>query len=163
MAPWYEPSSKTCYASKMALLKMEKEKDSNKYDEEMMNHIKELFPAKQLSLENEEVLEGHTYEESYQEDIDDVSRARNPDKTFDEDKVLIPDLPLDEDIQAIVSPTDQEENIVSGDPFEYLDNILFHDLGSEEVLEEKLDMIDPLEEKRTHNYALRIKPLVMKR
>jgi hypothetical protein len=126
---------------------MEKEKDSNKDDEEMMNHIKELFPAKQLSLENEEVLEGHTYEESYQEDIDDVSRARNPDKTFDEDNVLIPDLPLDEDIQAIVSPTDQEENIVSGDPFEYLDNILFHDLGSEEVLEEKLDMIDPLEEK----------------
>jgi hypothetical protein len=145
MAPWYEPSSRTCYASKMALLKMEKEKDSNKDDEEMMNHIKELFPAKQLSLENEEVLEGHTYEESYQEDLDD--RVRNPDKTFDEDKVLIPYLPLDEDIKAIVSPTDQEDNIVSGDPFEDLDDILFHDLGSEEVLEEKLDMIDPLEEK----------------
>ena len=142
---------------------MEKEKDSNKYDEEMMNHIKELFPAKQLSLENEEVLEGHTYEESYQEDIDDVSRARNLDKKFDEDNMLILDLPLDEDIQAIVSLTDQEENIVSGDPFEDLDDILFHDLGSEEVLEEKMDMTDPLEEKQTHNYALRIKPLVMKK
>jgi hypothetical protein len=52
---------------------------------------------------------------------------------------------------------------MSCDPFEDLDDTLFHDLGNEEVLEETLDMIDHLEEKRTKNYALRIKPLVMKR
>jgi two-component sensor histidine kinase len=78
MAPWDEPSSRTCYASKMALLQMEKEKDANKVVEEMMNRIKELFPAKELALENEEVLEGQTYEESYQEDPDEFSHVEDP-------------------------------------------------------------------------------------
>jgi hypothetical protein len=53
MAPWDEPSSRTCYDSKMAFLQMEKEKVANKAAKEMMNHIKELFP----SLDDEEVLE----------------------------------------------------------------------------------------------------------
>jgi hypothetical protein len=56
----------------------------------------------------------------------------------------------------------QEENMMSCDPFKDIDDNLFHDLGSEEVSKETLDMIDPLEEKRAKNYALRIKPLVMK-
>ena len=51
MAPWDEPPSKSCYASKKELLQMEKEKDANKVVEEMMNHIRELFPA----LDDEEV------------------------------------------------------------------------------------------------------------
>jgi hypothetical protein len=49
------------------------------------------------------------------------------------------------------------------DPFEDLDDALFHDLKSEEVSEETLDMTDPPEEKQANNYALIIKPLVMKR
>jgi len=52
---------------------------------------------------------------------------------------------------------------MSYDPFEDLDDTLFHDLRSEEVSKETLDMIDPIEEKWAKNYALRIKPLVMKR
>jgi hypothetical protein len=89
MAPWDEPSSRTCYASKRELLQMEKEKDANKVVEEMMNHIKELFPSKELALEDEEVLEEHTYEESYQEDPDEFSHVEDLDDTFDEDEVLI--------------------------------------------------------------------------
>ena len=53
MAPWDEPSSRTCYASKKALLQMEKEKVANKATKKMMNRIKELFPAKELALEDE--------------------------------------------------------------------------------------------------------------
>jgi hypothetical protein len=34
---------------------------------------------------------------------------------------------------------------MSCDPFEDLDDTLFHDFGSEEVLEETLDMTDPLQ------------------
>jgi hypothetical protein len=41
MAPWDEPSSRTCYHSKMAFLQMEKENAAKK----MMNHIRELFPS----------------------------------------------------------------------------------------------------------------------
>jgi hypothetical protein len=62
MAPWDELSSRTWYASKRELLQMEKEKATNKVVDEMMNHIKELFLPKELELENEEVLEGQTYE-----------------------------------------------------------------------------------------------------
>jgi hypothetical protein len=40
---------------------MVKEKNANKVDEEMMNRIKELFPTKELALEDEEVLEEQTY------------------------------------------------------------------------------------------------------
>jgi hypothetical protein len=46
MAPWDEPSSRTCYASKRELLQMEMEKDANKVVEKRMNHIKYLFPSK---------------------------------------------------------------------------------------------------------------------
>jgi hypothetical protein len=53
--------------------------------------------------------------------------------------------------------------MMSGGPLEDIDDTFFHDLESEEVLEETLDTIDPLEEKKTKNYVLRIKPLVMKR
>jgi hypothetical protein len=85
------------------------------------------------------VLEGQIYEESYQEDPDEVSHVEDPDETFDEDEVLISSLPLDEDIQASAPPAHQEENMMSCDPFEDLDDTLFHDFGSEEVLEEPLD------------------------
>jgi hypothetical protein len=118
MAPWDEPPFINCYASKKELLQMEKEKDANKVVEEMMNHIRELFPT----LDDEEVFEEQTYEESH-----------------------------------------QEENTMSCETFEDLDDSLFHDLENEEVSEETLDMTDPLEEKKANKYALRIKPLVMKK
>jgi hypothetical protein len=53
MAPRDEPPFINCYASKKELLQMEKEKDANKDADEMMNHIRELFP----SLDDEEVFE----------------------------------------------------------------------------------------------------------
>jgi hypothetical protein len=114
------------------------------------NHIKELFQksVKELALEDEEVLEGQIYEESYQEDPDEFSHVEDPDKTFDEDEVLISSLPFDEDIQASVPPAHQEENMMSCDPFEDLDDTLFHDFGSEEVLEETLDATDPFEKRK---------------
>jgi hypothetical protein len=98
--------------------KWKRKKVANKSVEEMMNHIRELFPA----LDDEEVFEEQTYEESH-----------------------------------------QEENTMSCDPFKDFDDALFHDLESEEVSKETLYMIDPIEEKQANNYALRIKPLVMKR
>jgi hypothetical protein len=52
---------------------------------------------------------------------------------------------------------------MSCDPFEDLDDALFHDLESEKVSEETLDMTYPLEEKKAKIHALKIKPLVMKR
>ena len=116
MTPWDEPPSRNCYATKKELLKMEK--DANKAAKEMMNLRRELFH----SLDDEEVFEEQTYEESH-----------------------------------------QEENTMSCDPFEDLDDALFHDLESEELLKETLDMTDLLQEKQVKNYALRIKPLVMKR
>jgi hypothetical protein len=103
MAPWDEPSSRTCYDSKMAFLQMEKEKVANKAAKEMMNRIKELFP----SLDDEDL-----------------------DETFDEEKVIISALPFDEDIQAFVPPAHREENMMSCNPFEDLDDTLFRDFGN---------------------------------
>jgi hypothetical protein len=40
MAPWDEPPSRNCYASKKELLQMEKENAANKAVEEMMNLIR---------------------------------------------------------------------------------------------------------------------------
>ena len=45
-------------ASWKEILQIEKENDANKATEEMMNHIRELFPA----LDDEEVFEEKTYE-----------------------------------------------------------------------------------------------------
>jgi hypothetical protein len=113
--------------------------------------------------EDEEKLEGRIYEESYQEDPDEFSDVEYPDETFDEDEVLISALPFDEDIQASILPAHQEENMMSCNPFEDLDDTLFHDFGTEEVLEEPLDATGPFGENQTKRSILRIKPLVMKR
>jgi hypothetical protein len=67
------------------------------------------------------------------------------------------------DDEEVFEEQTYEENTMSCDPFEDLDDTLFHDLESKEVSEETFDMIDPLEEKQAKNYALIIKPLVMKR
>jgi hypothetical protein len=77
--------------------------------------------------------------------------------------VFISSLPLDEDIHASAPPTHQEENMMICDPFEDLDDALFHDFGSKEVLEEPLDATCPFEKRKTKHYVLRINPLAMKR
>jgi hypothetical protein len=77
--------------------------------------------------------------------------------------VLISSLPFDEDIQAFVPPAHQEDNMMSCNPFENLDDTLFHDFRREEVLEEPLDATDPFEKRQTKHSALRIKSRVMKR
>jgi hypothetical protein len=94
-------------------------------------------------------------EEKLEEDPDEVSHVEDLDKTFDEDEVLISALPLDEDIQASAPPAHQEENMMSCDPFEDINDTLFHDFGSEEVLEDPLDATDPFE--RKENKAICIK------
>jgi hypothetical protein len=84
MTPLDEPSARTRYASKITLLQMEKEKAADK----MMNRIRQLFPAKELDLEKEEVVEGQTYDESYQEDPDKSSHVEDLDDTFNKDEAL---------------------------------------------------------------------------
>jgi hypothetical protein len=51
--------------------------------------------------------------------------------------------PFDEAIQASILPVYEEENVVSYTPFQVFDVSLFHDLESEEVIEEPLDALDP--------------------
>jgi hypothetical protein len=63
---------------------------------------------------------------------------------LNEDKVLVSSLPFDEDIQASFPHAHQEENMMNCDPFEDLDDALFHDFGSKEVLEDPLDTTNPL-------------------
>jgi hypothetical protein len=99
------------------------------------------------------------YMKKVTKNIDD----EDPDETFDEEEVLISSLPFDEDIQAFVPPAHQEENMMSCNPFEDLDDTLFCDFGSEEVLEEPLDATYLSEKRHTKHSALRIKPRVMKR
>jgi hypothetical protein len=115
---------------------MKKEKAANKFVEELMNCVKELFQksVKELALEDGEVIEGKIYEESYQEDLNEFSHVEDLNKSVDEDEVLISSLPLDEDIQASTPRAHQEENMMSRDPFKDLDDALFHDFGNEEVL-----------------------------
>jgi hypothetical protein len=57
----------------------------------------------------------------------------------------------------------QEENIISDNPFEDIDDTLFHDFGSEEVLEEPLDETNLSGKRHMKHSELRIKPCVMKR
>ena len=82
---------------------------------------------------------------------------------FDEDEVFISSLPIDENIHAFTPPAHQEENMMSRDPFEELDDALFHDSGSEEVLEEPSDTTYPFKKGQTKHFAVRIKPHVMMR
>jgi hypothetical protein len=58
------------------------------------------------------------------------------DETYDEDEVS--SLPLDEDIQTFASPTPQEDNMTSYNPFENFDDALFHDCGNEEKCQKDL-------------------------
>jgi hypothetical protein len=125
-----------------------------------LKHIlcREGFPINDETID-EEVLEEHTHENKLEEDPDE----ENLDETFDEEEVLISTLPFDEDIQAFVPPAHQEENMISDNPFEDLDDALFCDFGSEELLEEPLDATDLSKKGHMKHSALRIKPRVMKR
>jgi hypothetical protein len=120
MAPWNQPRPR--HLSWKEILQMEREKVANEATEELMNQVKEM-------------LEEHAYEESFQEDPDEAYHVEDSEEAFNEDEVLSLNDP-DEDIQAAIPPTHQEENTMSYDPFEDLDDSLFHDPGSEGALEE---------------------------
>jgi hypothetical protein len=64
-------------------------------------------------------------------------------KVSHEDEVLISCPPFDEVIHAFVTPTQEQENMVSYFPFQDFHDALFYDLESEEVLEEPLDVLNP--------------------
>jgi hypothetical protein len=51
--------------------------------------------------------------------------------------------PFYEFIQASILPAHEEENMVSNTPFQDLNDALFYDSESEEVLEEPFDALDP--------------------
>jgi hypothetical protein len=70
------------------------------------------------ALTDEEVLEEHAYEESFQKDPDEAYHVEDSEEEFNEDEVLL----LNEDIQTVIPPTHQEENTMSYDPFEDLDD-----------------------------------------
>jgi hypothetical protein len=53
------------------------------------------------------------------------------DETFNEDEVLVSNLSFYEDIQASVPPVHQEENMMSCNPLEDLDDTSFHYFVSE--------------------------------
>jgi hypothetical protein len=105
------------------------------------------------------VLEEHTHENK----LEEYSDEENMVETFDEEEILISTLPFDEDIHAFVPPTHQEENMISDNPFEYINDTLFYEFGSEELLEEPLDATELSENGHMKHFSLRIKPCVMKR
>jgi hypothetical protein len=92
----------------MAFLQMEKEKVTNKDAKEMMNRIKELFPT----LDNEEVLEEETYEESDQEHLDEFSHDEDPDDAFEKYEALLFSLPPDHDIHATTPLAHENKEMV---------------------------------------------------
>ena len=106
---------------------MEREKSSNKSTEELMNQVKELLheSSEDQALTNEEVLEERAYEESFQEDPDEAYHVEDFEEAFNEYEVLSLNDP-DEDIQDVIPPTHQEENTMSSDPFEDLDDNPLH-------------------------------------
>jgi hypothetical protein len=53
--------------------------------------------------------------------------------------------------------------MMSHDCFEELDDVLFQDSGSEEVLEDPLDTRDPFVKSQTKHFVVRIKPHVILR
>jgi hypothetical protein len=134
MDPWNQP--RPCHPSWKEILQMEREKDV----EELMNQVKELLheSVEDQSLTDEEVLEGHAYEESFQEDLDEAYYVEDSKEAFNEDEVLS----LNEGIQVAIPCRHQEENTMSYDPFEDLDDNLFHDSGSEGALKELSDTVD---------------------
>jgi len=114
----------------------------NKSVEEMMNQVKDLFQesAKEQFLTYEEVLKEHAYQEIFQEYFDEAYYVEDSEEAFNQVEVVSLNDP-DEDIQATIPPTHQEEKIMSYDPFKDLDDSLFHDPVSEGALEYPLDTV----------------------
>jgi quinol monooxygenase YgiN len=106
--------------------------EREKVVEEMIDQVKELLheSVEDQALTDEEVLEEHSYEESFQKYLDEAYHVEDYEEEFNEDEVLL----LNEDIQAAIAPTHQEENTMSYDPFEDLDDNMFHDPESEGAL-----------------------------
>jgi hypothetical protein len=70
---------------------------------------------------------------------DEENLEEDPDETYDEDKVS--SLPLDEDIHPSTPLAHQEENTMSYNPFENVDDALFHDCENEENCQKDLDEV----------------------
>jgi hypothetical protein len=85
--------------------------------------------------DDEDLAEEHIHEERLEGDLDE----EDPVDIYDEDEVF--SLPLDEDIQTFVSPTHQEEKIMSYNPFENFDDALIHDFGNKEKRQKELDEV----------------------
>jgi hypothetical protein len=85
--------------------------------------------------------------EPVEEHFDEAHHVEDPnhEEAPHEDKtsVFSPLSNEDEVIQASIPPAHEEENVVSYTPFQVFDVASFHDLESEEVLEEPLDALDP--------------------
>jgi hypothetical protein len=75
---------------------MEREKYANKAVEELINQVKELLHeyAEDQALTDEEVLEEHAYEESFQKDPDEAYHVEDYEEEFNEDEVLRHRAPL---------------------------------------------------------------------
>jgi hypothetical protein len=133
MAPWNQP--KPLHFSWKEILQIERERAANKVVEGLMNQVKELLHeySEDQALMDEEVIEEHAYEERFQEDLDEAYHVEDSEEAFNEDEVLSLN-DLDEDIQATIPPTHQEENTMSYDPFEDLDDSMFHDPRREGAL-----------------------------
>ena len=98
---------------------MEREKDANESIEEMMNQVKEM-------------LKEHAYEEILQEHPNESYHVEYLEEAFNEDEVISLN-DQDEHIQDVIPPTHKEEKTMSYDPFEDIDENLFHDPRSEEA------------------------------
>jgi hypothetical protein len=75
----------------------------------------------------------------YEEKLEEYLDEEDLDETYDEDEVS--SLPLDEDIQTPASPAHKEDNMMSYNPFENFDDVLFHDCGNEENFQKDLDEV----------------------
>jgi hypothetical protein len=80
-------------------------------------------------------------EENLEEDHDE----EDPYETYDEDEFLISSLPLNKDIQTYASPSHQEDNMMSYNPFENFDDVVFHECGNEESHQKDLDEVSLVE------------------
>jgi hypothetical protein len=75
----------------------------------------------------------------YEENIEEYPDEEDLDETYDENEVFA--LPLDEDIQTSAPPTHQEEDMMSYNPFENFDDVLFHDYGNEDNCQTDIDEV----------------------
>jgi hypothetical protein len=113
---------------------------STKLIEEYLKHYR---PATQNLQDIFQELKDVLCRECFLVDEDEENVEEDLNKTYDEDEIST--FPLDEDIQASASPTHQEENMMSYNPFENFDDSLFHDFGNEQNYQKDIDEVSLVE------------------